>query len=292
MKVAVHPLSWTNEVIPEFGWDTPAEVYFADAKQAGYEGVEKGRNLPKDPATLRSMLDQQGLDFVTGWHSGYLADRSIEEEQDGIHDDATLLAEMGSKVIVYGECGSMAAGDSLEVPMTQRIGLGSLDVGKYADKLTELAMTVKKRYGLEFAYHHHLMMVVERPDEVNTLMENTGTEVGLLFDTGHCVAGGGNVSDLLARHGGRIRHFHLKDVRADVLDKVRNDKMSFNQAVRKGVFTVPGDGSIDFGPVTKYVSENGYDGWITVEAEQDPAVHPPLPTVTRARKFIRDQFGV
>lgn len=291
MRVAVHPLSWTNEVIPEFGWDTPAETYLSEAREAGYEGVELGRNLPRDPAELRRMLDGHGLELVAGWHSGFLADTSVGEALEAIHADAALLAGVGAKVISYGECGSMAPGDPLEVPMSRRIRLGEIDVDGYAKRLTELAERVTEAHGLEFAYHHHLMMVAEAPEEVDELMSKAGPAVSLLFDTGHCVAGGGDPAAMIERHGERMRHIHLKDVRKNVLREARKTDMGFNDAVRAGMFAVPGDGDIDFAPVAEFVSSSGYEGWLTVEAEQDPAVHVPLPTVRRAREHVRKLFG-
>lgn len=201
---------------------------------------------------------------------------------------ADLLRDLSVGVMVYGECGAMVPVDPLDRPMSQRLPLASLDVTAYAARLTRFARALHDRWGLQLAYHHHLMMVAETFDEVSSLLDRTGPAVGLLMDTGHAAAAGFDYGRLIARFGDRIRHIHLKDVRPDVMARVRAGDVSFNQGVRSGMFTVPGEGSVDFQPLADFVRRSGYRGWLIVEAEQDPAVAEPLSTVSRARAFLRD----
>lgn len=273
-RLGISPLSWVNEVIEEFGRHTSAETVLSQAAAAGYAGVEMSRVFPKDAGQLKPLLAGYGLDLISGWHSGFLAERDVEAELAAVHDHAQLLAECGASVMVYGECGLMAE-NALDIPMSRRLRLGQGAVAGYCDRLTGFAETLASRYGLELAYHHHLMMIAETVDEVETIIGGTGDAVGLLLDTGHCQAGGFDYRQLIQKFGGRINHIHLKDVRAEVIATVRDQDLSFNQAVRSGVFTIPGDGMVKFDPIIEFARETGYSGWMVVEAEQDPNHAPP-----------------
>ncbi len=193
--------------------------------------------------------------------------------------------------MVYGECAMMAPGSPLDAPMSHRLLKPKTDVAGYAARLTKFGRRLKGDYGLTLAYHHHLMMVAETFDEVSRLFDATGRDAGLLLDTGHAHAGGFDYVKLIERFGDRIVHIHLKDVRDAVIAEVRRGDRSFNGGVRAGMFTVPGDGQVDFAPVADFVRRSGYRGWMVVEAEQDPAAAPPKPAVARAFQYIVGVFG-
>ncbi|WP_257625689.1 TIM barrel protein [Rhizobium sp. L51/94] len=204
---------------------------------------------------------------------------------------ASLLRAVGSAVLVYGETAMMASGAPLDVAMSSRVVMPKEEITAYAARLTEFGRRLKGEYGLTLAYHHHLMMVAETFDEISALFDRTGPEVGLLLDTGHAAAAGFNYVRLIERFAERIVHIHLKDIRASVMVAVRDGDLSFNDAVRRGMFTVPGDGMVDFSPLAAYVRKSGYRGWMVVEAEQDPAAVPPLPAVTAAINHIAKIFS-
>lgn len=290
-SVGVSPLAWTNDVLHDLGGDIPVERCLDQAREAGYAGVELGRLFPRETAALRGLLDPRGLRLASGWHSGVLADDTVANELVRVQGHADLLREMDVGVMVYGECGAMAPGDPLDRPMSQRLPMASLDVAAYAARLTQFARALHERWGLKLVYHHHLMMVAETFDEVSSLFDRTGPAVGLLLDTGHAAAAGFDYTRLIERFGDRIGHIHLKDVRPAVMAQVRGGDASFNQGVRSGMFTVPGDGGVDFAPLADFVRRSGYAGWLIVEAEQDPAVAEPLPTVRRARQFLQGLLG-
>lgn len=285
VRVAISPLSWANEVIEEFGKDATAEGCLLGALNAGYQGVEMSRLFPRHPDQLTTLLSRYQLALASGWHSGMLAEGSVEQELEAVAEFAALLKKTGARVLVYGECAAMAD-NALDVPMSRRLRLSAEQMAAYGARLTGFARQLMERYGLGLAYHHHLMMVVETHDELRQLMAATGNEVGLLLDTGHALAGGFSYVGLIDEFGPRIKHIHLKDVRAEVLQRVRSDDLSFNDAVRAGMFTIPGDGVIDFQPLCDFISRSGYDGWLVVEAEQDPALERPEITVARARDYL------
>ncbi len=289
IRLGVSPLSWVNEVLEDLGRGTAAETCLAEASAAGYAGVELSRIFPHDAVQLSRLLTGHGLQFVSGWHSGLLADRDVGEELEAVRGHASLLRDSGAEVMIYGECGSMAE-NALDVPLSRRLSLPGNAWGPYGDRLTRFADVVAREYGLAFAYHHHLMMVAETLDEVRAVMAATGPSVGLLLDTGHAAAAGFDYGRLIEEFGPRIKHIHLKDVRGDILSAVRVRDLSFNDAVRAGMFTVPGDGSVDFEPLARFLGEGGYSGWLVVEAEQDPSKAPPAATVTRAHGFVTQQI--
>ncbi len=141
-------------------------------------------------------------------------------------------------------------------------------------------------YDLQLAYHHHLMMLVEHDDELERFLSHTHDNVGLAFDTGHAFVAGVEIPRVLHKYGHRIRHLHLKDVRPQVLGRLYRENLSFNEAVRAGLFTIPGDGCIDYAPILDFVRDSDYRGWLIIEAEQDPAMAPPLATASRAYAWL------
>lgn len=289
VKLGVSPLSWTNEDVEEFGKDIPLEVCLQEASAAGYKGIELGRKFPRDAAELGRVLGGYDLELVSGWYSGLLADpqRTVGQEIDAVAKHARLLSDMGADVLVYGECGSRLGATPFDAPMSGRVRLVEEQLRAYARRLDEFSRRLAGDYGLTLAYHHHLMMVTETWDEVSRLFDQAPA-AGLLLDTGHAFAGGFDYMRMIERFADRIVHLHLKDVRGEVLEKVRSQDMAFNAAVRAGMFTVPGDGSVDFAPLFDFVRSSGYSGWMVVEAEQDPAVAVPAPTVARAFKYVQD----
>lgn len=285
IRVGVSPLSWVNEVLADFGAGTSAATVLGEARDAGFEGVELSRVFPRESDRLAALLAENGLSLVSGWYSGFLADRTVDEEIVAVRDHARLLKSCGAKVMVYGECGKMPD-NALDVPMSRRGTLDASEWANYGVRLTAFADALRAEHGLRLAYHHHLMMVAETGNEVRAVMDNSGASVGLLLDTGHAQAGGFAYADLIDAYSDRIAHIHLKDVRNDVMTQVRSGDLSFNDGVRAGMFTIPGDGDVDFGPLAHFLASGRYKGWVLVEAEQNPAIAPPAITVKRAFSFV------
>lgn len=274
VRLGVSPIGWSNDDLPELGGDIPLETCLAEAKEAGFDGIELGSKFPRDASQLRPVLAAHRLSLVSGWYSGHLLEHSVAEELAAIDSHCGLLAEMGCSVLVYAETSGGIAGDRSR-PLSSRPRLRSDEWAGFGRKLTRLADALQRR-GLRLAYHHHMGTVVESAAEVDLLMEASGEPVGLLLDTGHLVFAGADPAAVALRHARRIAHVHCKDVRPAVLAAARLRDLSFLDAVIDGVFTVPGDGSIDFAAVLRPLAGAGYRGWLIVEAEQDPAVAQPL----------------
>lgn len=287
VRLGISPLSWTNDVLADLGDEIPLEECLKDASEIGYEGVELGRKFPRDPKVLQPKLAEYGLVLAAGWYSGFLADRSLEEEWAAATDHIRLLQGCGTKILVYGECGKMPGDADLNLPLSQSPDLKSIDLPAYAKKVEGFSERLRQQ-GLILAYHHHLMMLVERGEEIAAFCEATNESVGLLLDTGHAYAAGADYGEILRQFGDRVVHIHLKDVRGKMLQQVRETDSSFNSAVRKGMFTVPGDGEVDFSEIAKFVRTSSYRGWVIVEAEQDPAKATPRVYAQNAYRYVRN----
>ena len=273
VRLGINPIGWTNDDLPELGDDIPLEVCLSEARAAGYAGIELGRKFPRRAQELRPLLARYGLSLISGWYGARLRDRSAREEIEAMQDHLELLSALGCQVLVFAEVSGSIHGRR-EIALSRRPTLGPAEWTHFGERLTEVAEHVHGR-GLRIAYHHHMGTVVQTEDEIDRVMAVSGEAVGLLLDTGHLRYAGGNVVEVARRHARRLVHVHCKDVRADVLAKVLHADRSFLEAVLAGVFTVPGDGAIDYAPLLAVLKSAGYSGWLVVEAEQDPAVAHP-----------------
>ncbi len=276
VRLGTQPIAWANDDLPELGGVTPLEQILSEAKEAGYAGIEKGGKFPDDPAALKPIMAEHGLQLITGWFSGELRQRSIEQEKQAVRRHLDLLVAMGSPVLVYAETTGTVQGQ-INTPVANRPRMPEAEFAAYGEKLTALAEWMKGE-GIAMAFHHHMGTVVETEREVDLLMASTGEAVGLLFDTGHLTFAGGDCVATLRRHAARVNHFHAKNIRPAVHSQLRNNRWSFLKGVIEGVFTVPGDtqGSVCFREIVNVLGEIGYAGWMVVEAEQDPAKAHPL----------------
>ncbi len=258
-RLGVSPIGWSNDDLPELGGEIPLETCLAEAREAGFSGIELGNKFPRDPAALRPLLAHHELTLVSGWYGGRLLERPLAAEIEAVEPHLALLVEMGCAVMVFAEVSGSIAGDRKR-SLSARPRLGPSDWRDFGQALSRLAEHLARR-GIAMAYHHHMGTVVESEDDIDRLMAATEEGVGLLLDTGHLVFAGADPAAIAARYRQRINHIHCKDVRRDVLARARAADTSFLGAVLDGVFTVPGE---------------GYRGWLVVEAEQDPALAAPL----------------
>ena len=286
VRIGINPITWTNDDVPELGGDTPLEVCLSETAEAGYAGTELGGKFPRASKDLAAVLATHGLELVSGWYDGRICEKEVEEEFDAILPHLTLLRDLGARHVVYADT-SRGRHGAIHDPISQRPRLADSEWKSYGNKITRLAERFAD-FGVGMAFHHHMGTIVETDDEIGRLMAGSGEAVGLLYDTGHCLFSGGDPEALLRRHVGRVVHVHCKDVRPDVLKRARALDMSFMGAVMEGIFTVPGDGSIDYLTLLRVLADNGYAGWLVVEAEQDPAKAHPLTYATMGYRNLRD----
>lgn len=292
VRLAIAPIAWTNDDMPELGRDNTFEQCISEMALAGYEGSEVGNKYPRSPERLHRALGLRGLEIASAWFSSYLTVRPYGETAEAFCAHRDFLHEMGAKVIVVSEQGRSIQGQ-METPLFEdKPSFTEAEWSALAEGLGRLGRLAAERE-MTLVYHHHMGTGVQTAAEIGRLMELTEpAEVSLLFDTGHLAFAGENPLEVMRAHMPRIRHVHLKDIRREVVERVKRDRLSFLQAVKAGAFTVPGDGCIAFEEIFSELARNAYTGWLVVEAEQDPALADPLEYAIRARRYIREVSGL
>ncbi|MEP7173732.1 MAG: myo-inosose-2 dehydratase [Aestuariivirga sp.] len=284
VRIGINPITWSNDDAPELGGDIPLEVCLSETKQAGYAGTELGGKFPRRSAELRPIMQRHGLAVISGWYDGRCDEKDVSAEMDAIGPHLQLLKDMGSTHVVYADT-SRGRHGAIWDPISKRPALRAEEWPTYGRKLTQLAEHMAD-FGVRMAFHHHMGTIIETDAEVGLLMKHTGEAVGLLYDTGHSTFSGGNPLQLVKDNVKRVVHVHCKDVRKPMLEKARNQDMSFMGAVLEGIFTVPGDGFLDYASILRVLAEANYSGWLVVEAEQDPRKARPLTYATMGFKNL------
>lgn len=274
IRIGINPLTWTNDDLPSLGASTPLSKCLSEGKLVGYAGFELGNKFPRESEKLNQVLDEHELALVSGWYSGKLLEHSVDDEIKAIEDHLQLLKQCGAKVMVYCEVTGCIHGEQ-GTPLSKRPTLSAEDWQGYGKRLSKVADYCLSQ-GVQLAYHHHMGTIIETSEEIDLLMDNTGESLGLLLDAGHLTFAGGDPVATYKKYSKRVVHIHLKDVRYTVLKDAKNRDLSFLDSVLNGAFTVPGDGDIDFLSLFIAIRETDYNGWLVVEAEQDPAIADPL----------------
>ncbi len=271
-KLGIAPIAWWNDDLAELSDDVSLEECLRQASVAGFTGMETGRRFPMNMQELGPILSRFGISVCGGWFSGLLLDGDIEVEKDRIAEQHAFFKAANAPCIVYGETARSIQGNKTAALATKP-RLMEAEMAAYGRKMSDFADWCAKN-GMPLSYHHHMAAAVETEAELDLLMKHSS--VPLLFDAGHMAFAGGDVMAVIEKHHKRITHVHTKDVRQSVIDGLDRTKESFLDAVVKGAFTVPGDGSLDFEAIVKALYAKNYEGWFVVEAEQDPKVSPPL----------------
>ncbi|EXL04636.1 myo-inosose-2 dehydratase [Brucella anthropi] len=270
-----NPIAWSNDDDRNLGAHITLDQCLDETAEIGFDGIEKGHKFPQEPAALKAVLEPRKLRYVSGWHSLNLLVNSVEEEKKAMQPALDLLKAMGSKVIIVCETSNAIHGDN-DKPLSERPVLEEARWEEFGAGVEALAEHAAAQ-GIALVYHHHMGTVVQSEDEIDLLMQHTGPHTKLLLDTGHCLFGGGDPERVAKKHMDRVGHIHAKNVRPAVATEVRDQSLSFLEGVRRGVFTVPGDadGGVDFVPVLKVAADKTYQGWLVIEAEQDPDIRNP-----------------
>ncbi len=291
IRLGIAPIAWTNDDMPELGGENTFEQCVSEMALAGFAGCEVGSKFPKDPAVLKRALDLRGLTVANAWFSAFLTTKPYAETERDFRAACDFLKACGAERIGVSEQGHSVQG--LDKPVfTAKHSMNAGEWQALAAGLDALGRIALDK-GLRLVYHHHMGTVVQTAEETARLLENTDPDaVGLLFDTGHFAYAGEDPLAVAKAHMSRIRHVHLKDIRPATVREVKEGGLSFLDGVRRGAFTVPGDGAIDFTPIFQALADGGYAGWLLVEAEQDPAKANPLEYALKAREYIRKTTGL
>ncbi len=291
VKLGIAPIAWTNDDMPDLGKENTFEQCISEMALAGYTGCEVGNKYPRDTKVLKKALDLRGMQICNAWFSSFLLTKPYEEVEKDFIEHISFLKEMGAKVVGISEQGHSIQGTDKAI-FEEKYVMNDEEWDRLCKGINKLGR-VAKNMGIKMCLHHHMGTVVQTEAEVDRLMANTDPEVfGLLFDSGHLAYCDEDYMSVLNKYIDRIYHVHLKDIRPEIVATVKAEKLSFLQGVRLGAFTVPGDGSIDFKPIFDVLEKAGYEGYVLVEAEQDPAIANPFEYALKARKYIRETAGL
>lgn len=293
VKLGIAPIAWTNDDLPDLGGENTFEQCVSEMALSGFTGSEVGNKYPKDPEILKKALQLRGVEICNQWFSSFLISKPFEEVEKEFRAQLGFLKAMGAKIIGASEQSYSVQGQQETPVFGQKYVMNDKEWELLCSGLDRLGKIAKEEYGISLTFHHHMGTVVQDPDEVKRMMDNTDPEyVSLLFDTGHFAYCGADPLEMVKTYADRIRHVHLKDIRPEIVQKVKDDGLSFLEGVRMGAFTIPGDGCIDFDPVFEVLEKAGYEGYMVVEAEQDPAKANPFEYALKARAFIREKTGL
>ena len=274
IKLGIAPIAWSNDDMPELGGDTPIEQCLEEAKQSGFQGIELGGKFPRNQGITKFLLEKYKLKMPGGWYGSFLRNRSVDDEWQSMQDHIKLLNYVKSDVFVFADVSGSIQGDE-STALSLRPQLKDNEWKEYSKKLSEISSRLFD-IGLPMSYHEHMGTIIQTEEDVNRLMNETNEKTFLLFDTGHLLFAQANYNEILEKYIERINHVHCKDIRDKVLQNSLNNNLSFRNSFLNGVFTVPGDGCIDYTPILKKLKDAKYNKWLVIEAEQDPKKANPL----------------
>ncbi|SFN41917.1 2-keto-myo-inositol dehydratase [Izhakiella capsodis] len=293
VRLAIAPIGWTNDDLPELGNENTFQQIISEMALAGFSGSEVGNKYPRDPAVLKPMLEMRGLQIVNAWFSTFFAKGNKAKTIDEFINHRDFLHAMGAKVIGCSEQSRSIQGTDKAV-LEDKPCFSDEEWRLTAEGYNQLAELAAEKE-MQVCLHHHMGTGIQTTEEIDRFMAMTNDNVYLLYDTGHAYYSEGCQQKMLAiliRYLPRINHVHLKDVRNSIIEQVRLEHLSFLDGVKRGTFTVPGDGDIDFEPVFTALDKANYKGWMVVEAEQDPALANPFEYAVKARGYLRDKAGI
>lgn len=292
VSLGIAPIGWTNDDMPDLGKENTFEQTVSEMALAGFKGSEVGSHYPTDPKKLKKALDLRGLTICNQWFSSFLISRPYEETEEEFIKQCDFLTQVGAKCIGVSEQSYSIQGNLSHPIQEGKYVMNDEEWNLLTTGLNKLGKIAKDK-GMVLTFHHHMGTVVQTEEEIDRFMESVDPElVFLLFDSGHLSFAGIDPEKILRKYVNRVRHVHLKDLRKEVAEQSRREKWSFLKGVRAGTFTVPGDGDVDFAPIFQILEEAGYEGWVVVEAEQDPALANPLEYAMKARKYIAEKTGL
>jgi inosose dehydratase len=274
IKLGIAPIAWSNDDMPELGGDTPIETCLEEAKIAGYSGIELGGKFPRNPGMTKFLLNKYELKLPGGWYGSLLKERSVEEEWVKMQDHISLLKHVEADVFVFADVSGSIQGDA-NSPLTSRPKLIDSEWKTYCRKVSEISNRLDD-IGIPMSYHEHMGTIIQSEEDVDRFVNETNEKTFLLYDTGHLLFAQADYMNILKKYISCINHVHCKDIRKNVLDNSLENDLSFRDSFLKGVFTVPGDGCIDYKPLLSFLYESNYNKWLVIEAEQDPKKANPF----------------
>ena len=284
ISIGIAPIAWSNDDMPELGGDTPIEVCLDEAKKAGFSGIELGGKFPRNPGITNYLLNKFNLKMPGGWYGSLLKTRSVDEEWKSMQDHLNLLKMVKASVFVFADVSGSIQGKE-SVKLSSRPSLKTNEWKEYCDKISEISNRLYNE-GIPMSYHEHMGTIIQSESDVDKFIDNTNDKTYLLYDTGHLLFAQADIERVLKKYINRINHIHCKDIRKEILQKSLENDLSFRNSFMEGVFTVPGDGCIDYKPLIKILYENEYSDWLVIEAEQDPKKANPFEYAKKGFNYL------
>jgi inosose dehydratase len=294
IRFGITPTGWWNDDFLDIDIGIPFGQCVSEMALAGFEGCSVGHKYPTDTAVLKRELDLRGLCVSEPWTSTYFTIEAMHAKTIADFEESLrFIKAMGGTDLVVAELGGSSHQQPIAlVPNRPIFTDGQWDA--LANGLNDLGR-IAHNAGMRLCYHHHMGTGVMTRADVDRLMAMTKPGlVNLLVDTGHITFAGDDPLALVQAHGRRVKHVHLKNIRRPGMEEALRQNLSFKESILKGVFTVPGDaeGSVDFPPILEALAEADFEGWLVVEAEQDPARGSPLGYAKMARAYLREVIGL
>ena len=274
IKLGIAPIAWSNDDMPELGGDTPIEQCLEEASSAGFTGIELGGKFPRNPGITNFLLNKYKLKMPGGWYGSLLRTRSAEDEWVAMQDHLNLLKLVNADVFVFADVSGSIQGDQTK-KLSTRPTMEDDEFAEYCKKINDISNRLNDE-GIPMSYHEHMGTIIQTENDVDRFMNNTNQNTFLLYDTGHLLFAEANYERVLKNYISKINHVHCKDIRQNILKNSLKNDLSFRESFLDGVFTVPGDGCIDYEPLFEILYQNNYDKWLIIEAEQDPKKANPL----------------
>ena len=274
IKLGIAPIAWSNDDMPELGGDTPIEQCLEEASAAGFTGIELGGKFPRNPGITNFLLNKYKLKMPGGWYGSLLRTRSAEDEWVAMQDHLNLLKLVNADVFVFADVSGSIQGDQTK-KLSTRPTMEDDEFAEYCKKINDISNRLSDE-GIPMSYHEHMGTIIQTENDVDRFMNNTNQNTFLLYDTGHLLFAEANYERVLKNYISKINHVHCKDIRQNILENSLKNDLSFRESFLDGVFTVPGDGCIDYEPLFEILYQNNYDKWLIIEAEQDPKKANPL----------------
>ena len=286
IKLGIAPIAWSNDDMPELGGDTPIETCLYEASLAGYSGIELGGKFPRNPGIIKYLLNKNNLCLPGGWYGSKLRERNVEDEWKAMQEQVELYKFVGSNVFIFADIsGSIQAKGYIN--LTSRPTLDNNEWKNYCKKISEIANRLSD-VGLPMSYHHHMGTIIQTQLDIEKFLEFTNDKTFLLYDTGHLLFAKADYEEILKKYISKINHIHCKDIRKNILENSLNKDLSFRDSFLDGIFTVPGDGCINYVPIVKILYDNKYTNWLVVEAEQDPIKANPFEYAKMGYNYLKN----
>lgn len=291
VKLGICCTLWWNDDFPTIDADISFGQAVSEMALAGFQGCSIGHKYPSDAAVLKAALDLRGLRVSEPWTSTYFTVSKMRQKTIAAFEETLAhIKALGGTELVVAEFGASSHLLPVDVFADRPVFTDAQwdDLTSGLEEFGKIAMSA----GMKLNYHHHMGTGVMARADIDRLMASTDPAlVHLLLDTGHAAFAGDDPLDMARAYADRIGHVHLKSIRPEVVSRVREEGLSFQEGVELGVFTVPGDGAIDFRPILEVLADANYQGWLVVEAEQDPNKAIPLEYAKKARAYLADVLG-